>query len=196
MKSMFKAGSAGRWWLTLAAKYLLVVLILILAGLVVSRVSFRRAEKLYELRLEEYKAQVQVEAEEARAAANMPLTVQEQRKKDAEALARVLYGVKDNSTDDLKTLCWCVINRADNPLYPETVEDVINQPEQWMGFSPENPVLENLYEIAYEELDRWQSGEHRPCSNEYVYMSWTASEIVLRNEFSTSQSTRYWRSRQ
>lgn len=193
---MFKEGSAGRWWLTLAAKYLLVVLILILAGLIVARVAFCKAEKLYELRLAEYKAQVQAEAEEARAAANMPPTAQEQRKRDAEALARVLYGVKDNSTDDLRTLCWCVFNRADNPLYPETLEDVINQPEQWMGYSAENPVLENLYEIAYEELDRWQGGEHRPCSNEYIYMSWTSREIILRDEFSTSQNARYWRWKQ
>ena len=192
MKNKFKSGSAGRWWVTLIGKYILVALILIIAGLIIARVSFCKAEKQFNARLEAYKAQVQAEAE---AIASMPPTELETRQREAEALARVLYGVKDNSTDDLRTLCWCVLNRVDNPAYPATLEDVINQPEQWMRYSPENPVLESLYQIAYEELDAWHSDSHRPCSNEYVFMTWTPSEISLRNDFNTSYNTRYWRAK-
>ena len=192
MKNILKSGSASRWWICLAAKYFLVVLLLVLAGLIIARVSFCKAEKQFNARLEAYKAQVQAEAE---AIASMPPSELEIRQQEAEALARVLYGVKDNSTDDLRTLCWCVINRVDNSRYPATLDEVINQPDQWMRYSPENPVLESLYQIAYEELDAWHSGSHRPCSDEYVFMGWTAKEIVLRNEFNTNQSTRYWRAK-
>ena len=192
LRHNFRPGSAGRWWLGLLAKYTLFVLVLIIAGLVIARAAFCKAEKQFNERLEAYKAQVQAEAE---AMASMPPSEQETRQREAEALARVLYGVKDNSTDDLRTLCWCVLNRVDNPRYPSTLEEVINQPEQWMRYSPENPVLESLYSIAYEELNAWHGGSHRPCSDEYVFMGWSAQEIVLRSDFNASSGTRYWRSK-
>lgn len=111
---------------------------------------------------------------------------------EADMLARVLYGVKDNSTDDLRTYCWCVLNRVDNRNYPATLSEVISQPGQWMRYSDDNPVVENLYRIAREELDRWHS-QRRPVSNEFVFMNWTEKEIVLRDNFRDGSGTHYWR---
>lgn len=113
------------------------------------------------------------------------------RQTEAEAVARVLYGVKGNSDRDLRTLAWCIFNRVDNKQYPDTLAGVIAQPKQWMAYSEDNAVLDKLYQIATEEIDRWHSG-HRPVSSDYVYMNWSPSEIVLRNRWEEKSGTKYW----
>lgn len=144
----------------------------------------------YETKIAAYLAE---QEERERAAAEAAVVIVDQERAEAEMLARLLYGVKNNSTDDLYTMAWCVINRVDNPQFPSTLEAVINQPLQWMGYSADNPVLENLYRIAEDVLNVWRSGGHRPVSDEYVYMSWSENDIVLRDNFTESRSTHYWR---
>jgi spore germination cell wall hydrolase CwlJ-like protein len=115
------------------------------------------------------------------------------REQQAQALAKVLYGVKDNSEQDLRTMCWCVFNRVDSPDYPDTLEEVIDQPQQWMRYDPENPVIDNLYKIAEQELVAWQDGKTRPITSDFVYMNWTPNQIKLRNAWKDGSTTDYWR---
>lgn len=117
---------------------------------------------------------------------------EKQLNEEARALAKVLYGVKDNNTDDLRTYCWCVFNRVDNSAYPNSLTEVIDQPNQWMRYEPDNPVIDDLYQIAYAELDRWHNGNTRPVSDEYVYMSWSSNSIVLRNTYKDGPDTKHW----
>lgn len=174
------------------ARWLLFFLAITLYTLIVSRAADAKAARKYEAWqarfADEYTAQ------QIARVAGMPTDPQEARRiEEAQMLARVLYGVKDNSTDDLRTYCWCVFNRVDSADYPGTLEEVIAQPSQWMRYSEENPVIESLYLIAREELEQWHNGATRPCTSDYVYMTWSPSEIVLRNTWVNSSSTRYWR---
>ena len=111
---------------------------------------------------------------------------------DAKEIARVLYGVRTNNAADLRTLVWCVLNRVDNKAYPNTIAEVVAQPNQWMGYSDSNPVLDDLFNIAYGELEIWYGGI-RPCPPDYVFMNWTPSEITLRDTFEFSSKTHSWR---
>lgn len=151
----------------------------------------RKDTAIYERMMQEYRAeQIAAEEEARRAAAEDPYQLQ--LNAEAELLSRVLYGVKDNKTEDLRTYCWCVFNRVDNKSYPSTLEEVISQPSQWMRYSEDNPVLESLYQIARKELDAWHTS-HRPITSDYVYMSWSPSDIVLRNAWKEGNGTHYWR---
>ena len=176
-----------------AIKICLVILIALIAIYVYTRsVAHNAADKA----VAEYKAhlaQVQAEEEEAARLAALQDPYKLQLDAEADALARVLYGVRDNDTDDLKTYCWCVFNRVDNPSFPSTLEDVIAQPNQWMRYDPTNPVLENLYQIAREQLNAWHTDAHRPVSNEYVFMAWSAKDICLRDNFHEGSNCHYWR---
>lgn len=149
--------------------------------------------KYYQYYMSEFQAYKDEQRAEAERLAALPPGLEETRQAQSEMLSKVLYGVKDNSTDDLRTYCWCVFNRVDNPNYPDTIEEVISQPKQWMRYDEENPVLETLYDLAYTELVRWQDGSRRPVSNEFVFMNWSPSEIVLRDKFENNQSAHYWR---
>jgi hypothetical protein len=181
-----------RWVASMACKYALVLLGAVLYTLLVARGAEAKAARKYEAWQERWVNEYITQQEAARL--GMPVDPHEaQLDAEAQALARVLYGVKDNSTDDLRTYCWCVFNRVDSPDYADTLEEVIEQPSQWMRYDPENPVIENLYQLAREELEAWHNGATRPCSADFIYMTWSPMEIVLRNTWTNGSSTRYWR---
>lgn len=113
---------------------------------------------------------------------------------EAEYVAKVIYGTAKNHSDsDKRAVVWCILNRVEHYGHPDTVQGVCEQPKQWMGYSSENPVLADIYDLALAELKTWHSGGHRPLSNDYIYLTWSSDEILLRDTFEENKSTRYWR---
>ena len=113
---------------------------------------------------------------------------------EAEYIAKVLYGTASNhSSDSQKAVVWCILNRVEHYAYPSTVQEVCEQSQQWMGYSDSNPILEEHYEIALEVLKVWYNDGHRPVSPDYIYLSWSSSEIILRDTFEEGKYTHYWR---
>lgn len=119
------------------------------------------------------------------------LTPEELLKQEGEFLARMLYAYRNNSERDLRTAVWCALNRVDSAGYPDSVKGVCQQASQWMGYSDDNPILSNLYEIAMKELETWHSG-YRPVGIEYVYMNWSSKQITLRDTYEKTNNTNYW----
>ena len=119
-----------------------------------------------------------------------------QIEREAEYIAKVIYGTANNHADsDKRAVVWCILNRVEHYSHPDTVVEVCEQPKQWMGYSSGNPVLAEHYDLALAELKIWHSGGHRPMGKEYIYLSWSSSEILLRDTFEESKNTRYWRMR-
>lgn len=122
------------------------------------------------------------------------LSPEEMIEQEAKYIAKVLYGTaRNNSERDQRTVTWCVLNRVDSAGYPNTVQGVCEQASQWMGYDDDNPVLNNLLEVARKELIKWHDGD-RPVLPDYVYMSWSSKEIVLRDTYEKTADTRYWQS--
>lgn len=120
----------------------------------------------------------------------------EQIELEAEYIAKVLYGTAINHADsDKRAVVWCILNRVEHYSHPNTIAEVCEQPKQWMGYSSSNPVLTELYDLALEELKIWYSGGHRPMTNEYIYLTWSSKEILLRDSFEENKNTNYWRMR-
>lgn len=75
---------------------------------------------------------------------------------DVIALAQMLYGEARGCTVDNQAKCvWCVLNRVDDPRFPDTIIGVISAPGQFHGYSPNFPVWDNLYAVALNVLTRW-----------------------------------------
>ena len=72
-------------------------------------------------------------------------------------------------------------------------QGVCEQPKQWMGYSEDNPVMESIYDMVLEILKTWHNNGHRPMGKEFVFLSWSSKEILLRDTFTESKDTRYWR---
>ena len=120
------------------------------------------------------------------------LTPEELLQQEAEYLAKMLYGTaRNNSERDQRTAVWCALNRVDSVGYPSTVKEVCQQPSQWVGYSDDNPILTNLYDIAMKELETWHNG-YRPVGIEYIYMNWSTKQITLRDTWKKDNDTSYW----
>ena len=75
---------------------------------------------------------------------------------DVIALAQMLYGEARGCTVDNQMKCvWCVLNRVDDPRFPDTIIGVVSQPGQFHGYSPNFPVWDELKEVARDVLTRW-----------------------------------------
>ena len=113
---------------------------------------------------------------------------------EAEYISKVVYGTaKNHSVNNQKAVVWCILNRVESVGYPDTVQDVCEQPKQWMGYSEDNPVIESIYNMVLEILKTWHNNGHRPMSKEFVFLSWSSEEILLRDTFVENKDTRYWR---
>ena len=75
---------------------------------------------------------------------------------DVIALAQMLYGEARGCTVDNQMKCvWCVLNRVDDPRFPDTIIGVVSAPGQFHGYSPNFPVWDELKEVARDVLTRW-----------------------------------------
>lgn len=119
-----------------------------------------------------------------------------QIEREAEYIAKVIYGTARNHADsDKKAVVWCILNRVEHYSHPDTIAEVCEQPKQWMGYSNDNPVLTELYDLALAELKTWYNDGHRPMSKDYIYLTWSSKEILLRDTFEENRNTNYWRMR-
>lgn len=171
--------------------------LLVLVGIIISissmRWQFRKDEAKKETEIAEIKAYHDAEIMELERRMEYGGEVSA-IEKEAEFIAKVLYGTAlNNSEDGQRAVVWCIINRTEHQNYPDTVAEVCRQEQQWMGYSDDNPVLENLYELALAELKVWHNDGHRPMSKDFVFLSWSENEIVLRDKFEEKPNTHYWR---
>ena len=90
---------------------------------------------------------------------------------DAIALAKLAWG-EARGVPDLKihgrvistrtqqaAVMWTVLNRFDAG-YEESILEVITAKNQFHGYSEEHPVEEELLELAYDVLGRWNAEKH------------------------------------
>lgn len=180
-----------RWrglWLILAVVISYTSVVCVICRAVITPRIAAQAEERFNEELAAYI--MEQEAEEAVEAKQRAADQSEdaERKRQAEMLAVALYAFRFNSADDLITACWCFFNRVDiqtgEYAYLTTLEEVIEQPGQWMGYDPDNPVLEDLYTVAYEQLAAWLDSGHRPVSAEFVFLVWSPQRIYLKDSLS------------
>lgn len=78
---------------------------------------------------------------------------------EVEALARMLYGEARGvaSTMEKAACVWCVLNRVDDPRFPDTVLEVLEAPYQFAGYNASHPVLPELAALAADVLTRYHA---------------------------------------
>lgn len=167
-----------------------VMIWLVSAGVTKSRVTKALTQEYdisYELKMQEYAEQIEI--------ANTPSedeVLAKQMKKEADALAKVIGTM---NTKQMKlSMLWNILMRVDSPYYPNTVTEVVNQPNQWMFYKENNPIRDNDVELALEQLKLWHEGRYPSnLSSSYVYGEWSEHDYVLRDTWDKTSSTRYWR---
>ncbi|WP_195376958.1 cell wall hydrolase [Anaerotruncus rubiinfantis] len=98
---------------------------------------------------------------------------------EVDALARMLYGEARGVASEMKKAAcvWCVLNRVDDPRFPDTVLEVLEAPYQFSGYKADYPLLPELQELAADVLTRYQAerdgdtGAGRVLPAEYVFFT-------------------------
>lgn len=96
---------------------------------------------------------------------------------DVIAMAKMLWGeARGCALDNQQKAVWCVLNRVDDPRFPDTIQGVLSQPSQFHGYSPDFPVWDELKEVALDVLTRWSLEKQgvtveRELPSEYVFFT-------------------------
>lgn len=96
---------------------------------------------------------------------------------DVEMLAKLIWGEARgvHSTEQKAAVVWCVLNRVDSPLYPDSIEAVVTQKYQFSGYDESYPLTDEFMEIAEDVLVRWHQEKAgaidvgRVLPKEYLY---------------------------
>ena len=113
---------------------------------------------------------------------------------DVEMLAKLVWGeARGCSKTEQAAVIWTVLNRVDseNPVFPDTIQEVVTQPWQFIGYHPSHPVEQDKVDLAKDVLTRWLTGgEGRVLPKEYVFFHGDGIHNHFRSEF--KHNGQYW----
>jgi len=115
--------------------------------------------------------------------------LQARMEEEARLCAKMLQPMNGNTVNGKRSACWSAFCRVDSPNYDNTLEEVLSQKSAYMGYSEDNQVTQENYDIAYKEVVRWHSGI-RPMSYSMIYLLWTPKEIQIFD--SMDGNAHYW----
>lgn len=181
----------------------LAVMIALVVGFIVWGVQIHtdnKAESMFAVAMADWQSEQQA-AEDARQAelAAIQTSAETIRKQNAEYKAKILYGMRrfeekyGYSEADMLTLCQCIENRVKNSRYPNTIEAVVKQEDQWVGYSDQNPVVDKYYQIALRSEQEKETQVADPVSSDYVFAVFTERGIYLSDEFNSQHPYTWWR---
>lgn len=174
-------------WAVLAA------LVLVLTALI----SFRAAQVQQERRFEEWQERFVNDylAQQEAARIGIPPDPKEELKKQENmefaklcaGLWRYQYGYAQ-----FRTLGELVKLRVMNPTKPGTIVEVIQEPGQWPGYSPDNEVTADGYKMAERIMNEIRTEELPRCGSDMIIAAFNKDKIVLRNSMEYGPDTETW----
>ena len=108
---------------------------------------------------------------------------------DVAAVAKMLWGEARGCTRDNQIKCaWIVCNRVDDERFPDTIQDVLEQPNQFHGYDPSYPVTDELYNIAFDVLTRWSYEKQgipvrRELPESFLWFTGNGRENIFREVY-------------
>lgn len=113
---------------------------------------------------------------------------------EAEPLARwltCLDEIYDLTGEQKAHACWGPICRRESPDYPDSMEWVFLQPGQFDEYDPDQPITEENYVIACNQLSRWRNGDIRPVGEGAVYITISDGCVELRDHWDPEQAKKW-----
>lgn len=70
-------------------------------------------------------------------------------------IAKTVYG-EARGQDDIEkaAVIWCILNRVDSSR--SSIASVITTPNQFVGYNPNNPVTDEIYDLTKDVIARWK----------------------------------------
>lgn len=160
-------------------------------------VTFRIAQKQQDTRFEAWCERFVNDYISMQEAAEMgfpPDPREELRKQENMEFAKLCAGLRryQYGYGPLRTLGELVKLRVMNPTKPNTIVEVIQEPGQWPGYSPDNEVTAEGYRQAAQIMDEVRAEEFPLCGSDMILASFDKDKIVLRNSMEYGPNTETW----
>jgi hypothetical protein len=144
----------------------------------------------------DYKAQLEEEEAEA-AAEKMSMVKDEAMRRNEEVIlfTKLFEGVRGWNFDilDLITYGVCVWNRAQSPMFDDTIDEVIHQKGQWINYSDDNAVVADYKKIAEKLVDLLYNSDVQLCSTKYCWIEIRDGHLYLKDSFNAYPGMILWR---
>jgi hypothetical protein len=111
--------------------------------------------------------------------------------KDVAYISRTIWGeCRGCCEEEQRAQAWCILNRVDDPRFPNTIRGVVIAPYQFQGYSPDNPI-EPFAELAREILILWHKGE-REIPEDMCWCEGDGKHQTFRTTWLRTEETRYY----
>lgn len=111
---------------------------------------------------------------------------------DVDLVSRTIWGeTRGCPTEEQEGVGWCIVLRKRSSLFPDTIEGVVLQPNQWQGYSPNNPA-EPFRDMARDILIRDHNGEAGPLPEGFFWCSGDGKHQTFRTTWLKTEETEYW----
>lgn len=122
---------------------------------------------------------------------NWPELPWEPDPKDVAYISRTIWGeTRGCPYEEQWAQGCCVVNRVDDLRWPSTIEAVVLQPNQFQGYSINNPV-EPFYDMAYEILVAWHNG-NTGVPKDMVFCSGNGKHQTFRTTYEITSETVFY----
>lgn len=118
---------------------------------------------------------------------------------ELEMIAKAVWGeARGCSTTEQAAVIWCIFNRVDDDRFPDNVFDVIEQENQFSGYSENNPVYEEYVELSKDVMTRWVFEKDaigdvgRVLPKEYMWFKGNGVENIFRDSYDGDYNTWDW----
>lgn len=110
---------------------------------------------------------------------------------DISYISRTIWGETRGCPEiEQRAQGWNILNRVDDSQFPNTVEDVVTAPNQFQGYSINNPV-EPFYEMARDILIKWHNGEHE-IPTDMFWCHGDGKHQRFRNQYYVTEETKFY----
>jgi len=110
---------------------------------------------------------------------------------DVALISRTIWGETRGCCEaEQRAQAWCILNRVDDPRWPDSIEAVVTAPSQFQGYSVSNPA-EPFEDMAREILILWHEGE-REIPADMCFCSGDGKHQTFRTDWQPDENTRYW----
>lgn len=105
-------------------------------------------------------------------------------------IAKTVWGeARGCSKLEQAAVIWCILNRVDHESMPNDIIGVVTQKNQFVGYSPNHPVTDEIYALTIDVMSRWtreKNGETnvgRVLPKDYLYFHGDGVRNHFRNSF-------------
>lgn len=110
---------------------------------------------------------------------------------DIAYVSRTIWGETRGCPEiEQRAQAWCILNRVDDPRFPDTIEEVVLQPSQFQGYSTDFPA-DPFWDMAEEILIMWHNGE-REIPADMCWCEGKNGHQTFRNEWTKTEDTRFY----